>query len=1330
MVPAAPLSPVKPSAAELKKLKGSSVSHMRRLSKLTGKDGVEGLFIPGVTQDAEGVTGLTNRVRLQKTKDSKSFLASRTWMDKQRQNVQAYEYLCHIGAAKEWMETAMNESIPPITDLEEALRDGVILARLARTFAPVLVTRIFEDPKRQYRHIDNIDRFFAFCRFVELPELFRFETTDLYDKRNIPKVIYCIHALSFVLYAKGMMTERVRNLVGELDFTEEEISKTQRGIDAAGVRLPDFGGLGKEFGEEPEPEPEPVETKEERIARELKNASCEIELLQGHARGALERKRWAGIMNALWENEDIIADFQGIARGFLIRKEVSPRLDMRRTVFDALVPLQAIARGKLARRQMQARDQHFASHEHLITRLQARAKANAARKSYLQHREQVHSKATVLSGLQAIARGRLARQKFTAQREELDTNREIVMLQALSRGHLLRQRLLSQIRELAMSLNSIIDLQAQCSAALVRDELRRKKEILAEEEPNIVNFQAAVRGHIARREFHTRQRFFRANMEKIVKIQSLVRAKQQGNAYKSLMVGKNPPVGTIKNFVHLLDDSNFDFEEEIEFERLRKLIVQRVRANEEAEQHIDQLDIKIALLVKNKITLDEVIRTQKRFTGHQSHLLHNNDPAGSDPFNLKALNKTSRTKLELYQTLFFLLQTRPEYLARLFARVRDLGMPEKDIKKVENLTMVLYGYGQKHREEYLLLKLVRQSIIEEVNRVESTQEFLRGNFLWLKLVVHYNRGAKYQKYMHDLLGPLVTKVVQDDFLNLESDPVMIYKNMINNEELRTGQRSSRPQVVDQAEAIRDPETRNAFIKHLSDLRDFTEMFIDAIENSVRTMPFGIRYIARETLRAVQAKFPDEAETILLKVVGNLIYYRYLNPAVVAPEHFGVIDGAITAQQRKNLGEIAKMLTQISQGRLFSSDNVYLQPLNEYVASAIGRMTSIYVSVTDVIDAETEFEFDEYEDLTATEKPMLYIKPSDICYTHSLVGRELDAIAPSTKDIFRDIIRDLGPLPSSSDMFMGETGDQEITLTLNSTIQPEGEADADFKALWLETKRSVLNIIRVQQGNSLMEILTKPTAEEDEWAWRNLLEHEMSSQQQRSAYSDTPVQDLSGLAYTDVKRMALENILRMEAAGKITRENGFQDLLNAIAIDIRTKHRRRQQRQRDIDSARQTLAHLDEKATYLAGQLESYNDYVEQSMLTLQTKKGKRRPIMPFTKQYFHMRDLQKSGRVPRFGSYKYSAQKLFEKGVLVEIKGYERGQWDKLYLTISCDDVGIFFVEASYHSIHIPGGSIQLRLDDLLQAQFQKQQHISLFDNLVKLNVNLTLHLIFKKFYV
>ena len=52
-------------------------------------------------------------------------------------------------------------------------------------------------------------------------------------------------------------------------------------------------------------------------------------------------------------------------------------------------------------------------------------------------------------------------------------------------------------------------------------------------------------------------------MQKVIKIQSFVRARQQGEAYKSLTSGKNPPVSTIKNFVHLLNDSEFDFDEEI-----------------------------------------------------------------------------------------------------------------------------------------------------------------------------------------------------------------------------------------------------------------------------------------------------------------------------------------------------------------------------------------------------------------------------------------------------------------------------------------------------------------------------------------------------------------------------------------------------------------------------------------------------------------------------------------------------------------------------------------------------------------------------------------------
>lgn len=59
-----------------------------------------------------------------------------------------------------------------VTELEQTLRDGVILARLSRRFlGHQAVPRIFVHPKLQYRHSDNINYFFRFVRHVGLPEV-------------------------------------------------------------------------------------------------------------------------------------------------------------------------------------------------------------------------------------------------------------------------------------------------------------------------------------------------------------------------------------------------------------------------------------------------------------------------------------------------------------------------------------------------------------------------------------------------------------------------------------------------------------------------------------------------------------------------------------------------------------------------------------------------------------------------------------------------------------------------------------------------------------------------------------------------------------------------------------------------------------------------------------------------------------------------------------------------------------------------------------------------------------------------------------------------------
>lgn len=79
------------------------------------------------------------------------------------------------------------------------------------------------------------------------------------------------------------------------------------------------------------------------------------------------------------------------------------------------------------------------------------------------------------------------------------------------------------------------------------------------------------------------------------------------------------------------------------------------------------------------------------------------------------------------------------------------------------------------------------------------------------------------------------------------------------------------------------------IADLISLRKATSAFLRAILDSLEWMPFGTRFMARELYRALQARFPDAAEQECLRVVGNLLYYRLLQPAILCATAFPLLE---------------------------------------------------------------------------------------------------------------------------------------------------------------------------------------------------------------------------------------------------------------------------------------------------------------------------------------------------------------------------------------------------------------------------------------------------------
>jgi len=126
---------------------------------------------------------------------------------------------------------------------------------------------------------------------------------------------------------------------------------------------------------------------------------------------------------------------------------------------------------------------------------------------------------------------------------------------------------------------------------------------------------------------------------------------------------------------------------------------------------------------------------------------------------------------------------------------------------------------------------------------------------------------------------------------------------------------------------------------------------------------------------------------------------------------------------------------------------------------------------------------------------------------------------------------------------------------------------------------------------------------------------------------------------------------------------------------------------------------------------------------------KKRFVLPFTKQFFHLRDLQRTGQAPQFGSYIYTAKELYDRRILLSVDKYSPRQFDKLQITMSSNVAGTFhlLLESTMLGIASRIASEDIRMEDLLQAKYEKRPSLGLFGGKVKVNFELFLFQINKK---
>ncbi|KAM6186832.1 ras GTPase-activating-like protein IQGAP2 isoform 2-T2 [Sarcoramphus papa] len=1543
--------------------------------------------------------------------------------ERRRQNI-AYEYLCHLEEAKRWMEVCLEEELPPTTELEEGLRNGVYLAKLAKFFAPNVVSdkKIYDVEQARYkrsglhfRHTDNTVQWLRAMESIGLPKIFYPETTDVYDRKNIPRMIYCIHALSLYLFKLGLAPQ-IQDLLGKVDFTEEEISNMRKELEKYGIQMPSFSKIGGILASELSVDEAALhaaviainEAIEKGIAEQtiatLRNPNAMLlnvdeELAQDYQNELFEAKRRkesnARLKNGTISEEErdvyeellTQAEIQGNinkinkliavdnintairncdpsktlvalmkpeaqlpvvhsfaaavyqtelfnlqqqnAVNYLAHDELSIAVEMLSAVVllnqalentdilviknhlrnpcigfnnleeenfqryaDTLLSIksEASTQGQdylswndiqncidMVNMQIQEENERIIAIGHineaidqgnpektLETLLLPTAKLQDVRPVNARHYQDVlhHAKAqkckesqddSALLWLDEIQKGisdannnikeaavlAVGTSMINKSLEKGDSQAILMILQSkfglrvipecaetyfrnLSEAKNLKTRedsnespwiklvmknmydyyynveteegtcvapegvvpktswltgeeiqsIVGQVtadykREQLWLANEnlIVQLQARARGFLVRKNYQERKAYLQNQEPSAIKIQAFWRGFkqrksyvdrlkvlqgnvaaivkiqswvkmwLAKRAYRKRLQYFKDHNDEIVKIQAFLRANKAREDYRTLIGAENPPLTVLRKFAYLLDQSDLDFQEELEVTRLREEVVTKIRSNQQLEKDLNLMDIKIGLLVKNRITLQDVVLHSKKLNKKSKSQLE--EMVMVDKQGIKGLSKERRKKLEAYQHLFYLLQTNPTYLAKLIFQ-----MPQnKSTKFMDTVIFTLYNYASNQREEYLLLKLFKTALEEEINsKVDQIQDIVTGNPTVIKMVVSFNRGARGQNTLRQLLAPVVKEIMEDKSLIINTSPVDVYKSWVNQLEMQTGEASKLPYDVTTEQALTHTEVVNKLESSIQSLRAVTDKVLASIFSSLNMMPYGMRYIAKVLKSSLHEKFPDATEDELLKIVGNLLYYRYMNPAIVAPDGFDIIDmtagGQIHPDQRRNLGCVAKVLQHAASNKLFEGESEHLSSMNTYLSQTYQKFRNFFQAACDVPEPEEKFNIDEYSDMVTLSKPVIYISIEEIINTHSLLLEHQDAIATEPNDLLNELLEGLGPVPDV-ESFLGEgavdpndpnresalnqLAKTEISLSLTSKYELR-EEDQDLKSLMIKTKRLIVDVIRTQPGDTLLEILETPATVQQESEHLKLVEKRAildSRTPEKMKHSQSIFED-GQLPIEQKKRKIQRNLRTLEQAGLVSSATKYQEIINEIAKDIRNQRRYRHHRKAELVKLQQTLNALNSKTAFYEEQINYYNTYIKTCLDNL-TRKNSRRSIKLDGKE-----DVKGSKKLKQ-ASLKYTAARLHEKGVILEIEDLQTNQFKNVMFDITPgEEVGDFEIKAKFLGVEME--KVQLHFQDLLQMQYEGVAVMKMFDK-AKVNVNLLIFLLNKKFY-
>jgi Ras GTPase-activating-like protein IQGAP2/3 len=554
------------------------------------------------------------------------------------------------------------------------------------------------------------------------------------------------------------------------------------------------------------------------------------------------------------------------------------------------------------------------------------------------------------------------------------------------------------------------------------------------------------------------------------------------------------------------------------------------------------------------------------------------------------------------------------------------------------------------------------------------------------MMTTYTRRGPGQSYLKTVLADRINSLIEIKDLDLEINPLKVYESMIGKIEADGGTLPPNlPKGITAEQAAANENVQRIIAPRVEMLNEIAKSFLDTIIDGLEETPYGIRWICKQIRSLTRRKYPDASEQTICTLIGGFFFLRFINPAIVTPRSYMLIEQTPAENPKRTLTYVAKMLQNLANKPSYAKEP-YMQKLAPFIEDNKERINRFMLDLCEVQDFYETLEMDNYVALSKKDLE-LSITLNEVYAMHMLIEKHHVALSREETSHLSQLLAELGPSPQQ----LPRKENRAINLPLYSKW--EASLD-DFTAAlditqeevyFMEAKSTFVMILRSLPANSA--------------AARRPFRLERVAEAAATTKND------SVMVRKGIRAMELLN--QLQELGIIDRDDGYALLRDEIEQELVHLGSLKEKVIIETQKLDEVFRTIRDHNTYLVGQLETYKSYLHnvrgQSEGT-GAKRGQTAKVL---------------------GPYKFTHQELEKQGV-IQKSNVPENRRGNIFFNITSPSPGTFVISLHYKGRNRGLLELDLKLDDLLEMQKEGQEDLDL--EYVQFNVTKVLGLLNKRF--